>query len=198
MTTPIETSDLWAVYSGELEIRQGGRIFGRFPYGSMATVADRGRQRKETFASRAFAFAIEDDTREINLLVGHRFDAPLASRLEGTLEISDSADAVEFVATLPPENRRPTYMQDAALAIENRLMRGLSPGFRVPPATAVPNAEELIPEPGGAGVLIRRINQAVLFELSIVTRPSYTDSDVEIRAQQLLTPPDDDLWLLTL
>ena len=192
-----------AVYGGTLEIRRGGgrgQIFGRFPYGGTATLSDRGRTRKETIASGAFGFAIEDETREINLLVGHSFDAPLASRRAGTLEISDSPEAVEFLATLPEESRQPTWMRDAVLSIDTGLMQGLSPGFRVPPSTTVPRAQELIPEPGNPDVLIRRVNQAVLFEMSMLTRAAYEDARVELRDWQNagLATPDDDLWLLTL
>ena len=77
----LETRSIWPV---ELEIRQDGRtISGYFPYGSgsMAVVADRGKVRKEYFRPRAFRFAVEDPTREINLLVGHDYGS--LSRLSG-------------------------------------------------------------------------------------------------------------------
>ena len=62
--------------AAELEIRQSGRsrvLRGRFNYGSQATIRDRGRVRKERFEPRAFRFAIEDDSRPIDVLVGHEF-----------------------------------------------------------------------------------------------------------------------------
>ena len=46
------------------------------------------------------------------------------------------------------------------------LAGGVSPGFRVPPASVVANAEAFEPEPGNPGVQVRVINQAVLHELS--------------------------------
>ena len=49
---------------GELEIRQGGgsrTLVGRFPYGGLAVISDRGRTRKETISSRAFSFAIDNE-----------------------------------------------------------------------------------------------------------------------------------------
>ena len=67
----------------ELEIRQSGRsrvLRGRFNYGGMATVRDRGRIRKERFEPGAFRYAIEDDSRQIDVLAGHDFGKPLASR----------------------------------------------------------------------------------------------------------------------
>ena len=62
------------------------------------------------------------------------------------------------------------------------LMVGVSPGFRVPPLDVVPGAETLEPEPGNPGVSIRVIREAVLTELSIVTRPAYPDTGVATRA----------------
>ena len=171
------------VYPVELEYRQRGRLLsGGFRYGSTATLRDRGRVRKERFASRAFKFAVDSPDHDIDLLAGHSFDQPLASKLAGTLRLTETDDALEFSTTLPIEREQPSWMRDTVLAVRSGLARGISPGFRIPPASAVANAEELIPEPGNPGVLIRQINAAVLFELSLVTRPAYTDTVVEIRA----------------
>ena len=61
------------------------------------------------------------------------------------------------------------------------LVQGVSPGFLMPDPKVVKNAEELIPEPGNEEVLIRKINEAVLVELSLVTRPAYSQSEVTAR-----------------
>ena len=176
----------WLSWPVELELRQRGRhLVGSFPYGSLATMASRGRVRKERFSPRAFAFAINDESREINLLADHRFGRPLASRQGGTLQIEDTPKGVFFDATLPPESKQPSWMVDAVLSVRAGLTRGISPGFNVPPRSVVPNAEELIPEPGNAAVQIRQINQAVLFELSLVTRPQYLGTEIDIRAEHL-------------
>ena len=170
----------------DLELRQrgGGRsLSGRFPYRSRATVRDRGRVRKEEFLQRAFAFAVEDEAREIHLLSGHSFDRPLASKRGGSLRLDDRDDGLRFEADLPIEAEQPSWMRDSVLAMEAGLVGGISPGFRVPPVSAVPNAEELIPEPGNPGVQIRVIRQAVLHELSLVTRPAYPETDVDLRAE---------------
>ena len=87
--------------AGELEIRQSGRsrtLRGRFNYGSMATVRDRGRVRKERFEPRAFRFAIEDDSRQLDVLVGHDFGS--RSR-RGRPEHSRSATAT-MLSSLKP------------------------------------------------------------------------------------------------
>ena len=164
-----------------VEIRAAGRsLTGRFPYNSMATVSDRGRVRKERFGSRAFSYAI-DEGREINLLDGHDLAKPLASRSAGTLELVDADDALTFRAELPEVDDQPTYMQDLVKRFRAGLVGGISPGFRVPPRDVVPDAETLVPEPGNPGVQIRVINQAVLFEMSLVTRASYRETDVDLR-----------------
>ena len=168
----------------ELRQRGGGRsLSGRFPYRSRATVRDRGRVRKEEFLERAFAFAVEDPEREIHLLSGHSFDKPLASKRRGTLRLDDADDGLRFEADLPEVTEQPSWMRDTVLSLEAGLVGGISPGFRVPPLSAVPNAQQLIPEPGNPGVQIRVIRQAVLYELSLVTRPAYPATDVDLRAE---------------
>ena len=142
--------------------------------------------RKESFSSRAFAFAIDEEpTRKIDLLVGHDFGKPIASRQSGALTIVDSAEAVTFEATLPDEAMAPSWVKDVVLAIQGGTMMGLSPGFRVPPKSVVPNAEQLIPEPGNPGVQIRQVNDAVLREFGIVTAGIYDDAMVELRAEDM-------------
>ena len=193
---------LGALYPAGLEVRQeGGRtvIAGAFPYNRTATLASTGRVRKESFLSRAFAFAVNDTTREIHLLSGHDYSTPLASRRAGTLELVDSDTELRFEATLPQdESRWATWQTDARNLIEQGLMPGISPGFRVPPASAVANAESILPEPGNPGVGIRTIRQAVLFELSTVTRPAYDGTTLNLRADGLSLPvePDPRLRLL--
>ena len=179
-----------------VEIRQRGRqLVGSFPYGAVATIADRGSVRKERFASRAFDFSVDSPDHEVNLLRGHSFDNPLASQQAGTLQLTSTAAALEFLAVLPEESEQTTWMRDTVLAVRSGLLRGISPGFRVPPASAVPDAEELVPEPGNPGVMIRQINAAVLFELSLVTRPTYQDTTVENRAAELDAARRPRVWL---
>jgi HK97 family phage prohead protease len=171
--------------TSDLEVRQLGNrpiIAGKFPYNSLAVLSDRGTVRKEQIMPGAFSFALGDPKREINLLSGHSFDRPLASRSSGTLELKDTERFLEFVATIPPGAERATHVVDALAMIGSGLARGISPGFRVPPADVVPGAERLVPEPGNPGVMIRQLFALLLFELSIVTRPAYPDTEAELRA----------------
>ena len=143
-----------------------------------------GRVRKETFNPRAFDFAInQEPARRIDILVGHDFGKPVASRQSGTLAITDGDDAVNFIATLP--NPAPSWVDDMERSIEAGIMTGLSPGFRIPPRAVVPNAEVLVPEVGNAAVQIREINHAVLREFSVVTSAAYLEAAVELRAEDM-------------
>ena len=176
--------------AAKLEIRRSGgmRILtGRFNYGSTATVRDRGRVRKERFEPRAFRFAIEDETRQLDILVGHDFGKPIASRKAGTLSIADGDDAVNFEARLPDDP--PSWAVDMEKSIAAGLMVGLSPGFVVPPVLVVPDAERFEPEPGNPGVQIRVIREAVLREFSVVTAPAYPDAAVDLRADDFGREP---------
>ena len=182
----LETRSTWEIDDLVLETRQDGRrISGTFRYGSTAIRSDRGRVRKERIGKRAFGYAIDGEgrTAELDLLVGHDFDRPLARRGNGTLEVKDGEDSMSFMAELPAPELQPTYMKDAVLMLENRSFGGISPGFRVPPAGTVPNAEELIPDPEVSGIFIRQINQAILYEISLVTRASYKDTSLDLRSE---------------
>jgi HK97 family phage prohead protease len=179
----METRTIWAAEALEVR-RKGGRpkIFGRFPYKALAVMADRGKVRKERIMPGAFAFTLMDETREINLLFGHSFDRPLASRKAGSLILTDTDDALEFVAEIAPELEEVTHVRDALSMVGAGLVTGVSPGFRVPPRDVVPDAETLVPEPGNPGVFIRSLSSLVLYELSLVTRPAYEASEAELRA----------------
>ena len=185
--------DAFGAWLGELEVRQEGGasvIVGRFPLWRNGVIADRGTVRKESFSSRAFRFSIEDTTRRIDLLVGHDFGKPIASRQSGTLTIEDGDDAVRFVANLPVNP--PSWVVDVERLSGREPCRTLSPGFRVPPKGVVPNAETFRPEVGNPSVQIRQINDAVLREFSVVTSGTYEGAGVELGRKITPTPS---LWI---
>lgn len=184
---------------GELEVRrrQGGSVAlrGRFPYGKAAVLSDggrTGRPRKEIIAPRAFSYRVDRPEEEIHLLVGHSFDRPLASRGTGTLKLSDTDEALSFEASIAPEIAETSWARDALAAVGAGLMIGLSPGFRIPPKRAVAEAETVSEEPDDGqpspidgqpqrGAIIRTVAAALLYELSLVTRPAYSEAQVESR-----------------
>lgn len=170
-----------------LEVRREGkrpRIMGRFPYGSLAVLADRGKVRKERIMPGAFEFTLSDPDAEVNLLYGHSFDRPLASRQAGSLVLKDTEEALTFEAAIEPDLEDVTHVRDALAMLGAGLVTGISPGFRVPPKETVPENERLDPEPGNESVFIRTLLALVLYELSLVTRPAYRDSQAELRAMQ--------------
>ena len=63
---------------------------------------------------------------------------------------------------------------------------------------AIDGAEVLIPEPGNPGVSIREIREALLFELSLVTRPAYPETTVSRREVEEAVYPEpkleDEIW----
>lgn len=191
---------------GDLEVRrsQDGkrRLKGRFPYGKRAVLSDGGRTgkpRKEAIAPRAFAYRVEKPDEDIHLLVGHSYDRPLASRAAGTLHLKDADDALTFEAIISPEMEKVSWVQDILAAISANLVVGISPGFRIPPQRAVKDAEKIEeeehnPQRGMFGAIIRTIFQALLYEISLVTRPAYSETQVEMRnwtpSQSGLLVPD--------
>lgn len=182
-----------AVYDGaRLELRRNGKrskVVGRFPFLSLAVIADRGKVRKERLLPGAFDFTLDDADAEVSFLFGHNFDTPLASRQAGTLALKSTDEALEFEADILPELEDVTHVRDAMTMLEAGLVTGISPGFRVPPAETVPEAERLDPEEGNPGVFIRSLSAVVLYELSLVTRPAYAESQAELRAMQNAAHP---------
>jgi len=180
-----------------LELRAAGdgtrRLRGRFPYGRRAVLDSGGkgrRPRKEQFASRAFSFAVDDPERDIHLLIGHSFDRPLASRKARTLTLEDSDEALTFEAILTREIQEASWAKDFVAAFSAGLVTGISPGFRVAPPEAVAKPEEVTEEdPAEGSALIRTVFAAVLFELSMVTRPAYHETEADLRQFQIEQRP---------
>lgn len=161
---------LWGASLGALELRSEGgatRLRATFPYALETELAP---GRREVIAPRAFADRIEAG-EDIHLLAGHDYNRPLASRQAGTLSLTDGDDALLIEATIQDGT---TWARDFLAAHASGLIRGLSPGFRVSP-----NGERI--ERRGAG-LLRTITAADLFEVSAVTRPAYSQAQIEARA----------------
>jgi HK97 family phage prohead protease len=191
------------IHHGELILEERAaksrkrRLKGRFPYGRRAVLSDGGRAggrpRKETFAPRAFSYRVDRPDEEIHLLIGHSYDRPIASRGAGTLTINDADDALTFEALIDEETQEISWVQDLFRAFGAGLVGGISPGFRLPPPRAVAKAEEVTEEdPSEGTALIRTIFAALLYELSLVTRPAYDETEVEAEERSaggVILPP---------
>ena len=161
---------LWGGLNGSLELRSEGgatRLTARFPYDRETEIAP---GRFERIAPRAFAARIEAG-EDIHLLAGHSYDRPLASRSAGNLTLTDGDDALTVEAEIEEGT---TWARDFLAAYRAGLIKGLSPGFRVP------RGGERI-EQRASGIL-RTITAAELFEVSTVTRPAYPQAQIEARA----------------
>jgi len=180
---------LWGGHAGGLELRRrGGRasLRGRFPYNTPAVLSDggrTGRPMKEIIGPRAFGYRVEDPGEEIHLLIGHSFDRPLARKLDGSLKLRDTDEALLFEADLAEELMAAPYVQDFLAGVAAGLIAGLSPGFRIPPKRAVEKAETVEDEdPAEGQAIIRTVHQALLYELSAVTRPAYAEAQISMRS----------------
>ena len=159
------------------------------PGRKMATVRDRGKVRKERIGPDAFGWQMREfakvqkqyaeaiqsaldrariellrqelERRNVHILAGHDFNKPLGDLKGGTATVTSTREAVDFAVELPADGEMPSYMSDTVRMVQAGLIGGVSPGFRVPPASVVANAEALEPEPGNPGVSVRVINQAV-------------------------------------
>ena len=174
---------LWGGHNGGLELRRSAdgatHLRGRFPYNAATVLWDGGRSgqaRKEVIAPRAFASRVDQSDQDIHLLAGHDFDRPLASRSAGSLTVKDGDDALTFEATIAPELRSVSYVQDFLGTLGAGLIKGLSPGFRIEPRDG---AETIASD--GADIL-RTVVSAELFEISAVTKPAYPDAQIQGRA----------------
>ncbi|WP_299907680.1 HK97 family phage prohead protease [uncultured Paracoccus sp.] len=178
------------VYNAGLELRAAGdgsrRLKGRFPYGKRAVLDAGGkgrRPKKEEFAPKSLSFAVDDPDRDIHLLVGHSFDKPLASKKAKTLILLDAPEALTFEAILTPEIQEASWVKDFIAAFLAGLIGGISPGFRIAPPEVVEKAEEVTEEdPTEGDALIRTIFAAILFEMSLVTRPAYHETELDMRS----------------
>lgn len=167
---------LWGAASGALELRasDGGiRVSGRFPYNSETELAP---GRAEVVASEAFQW-----DGEALFLFQHDMGRPLASVRAGSLELRNTADALEFEATVDAGT---SWARDFEAALRANLVSGLSPGFRVP------RGGETVERRGDG--MVRTITRAELAEVSAVTRPAFPTAQLQARSWDLVTAPRND------
>ena len=101
--------------------------------------------------------------RNSHLLVGHDFNRPIADMRSGNLHIEHTPDAVHLRADLPLVEDQPSWVVDAVKGIRGGQMNSVSPGFNV----TSKGSSRLIPEDGNPGVMIREIQDSVVYEYSL-------------------------------
>lgn len=200
------------VWLGQLEIRQEGEsriLSARFPYGTTATVASRGRVRKERFAPGALSWQVREFMKvqqELADVIASEIEAIRKDRMIAALE-----DALEkrnthllvghdFNRAIADMRSETLTVAHTAEAVELRAM--LPPDSEQPswvrdavlavrggqlrgisPGFNVSQRgrDRLVPEEGNPGVMIREIEDADAYEYSLVARPSYPLTEVDTR-----------------
>ena len=162
------------------EIRQDGDgLAGAFFYNRDTVISDRAQDggeietrqrstRKQRVAPGAFEFSLGAPDREIQLLAGRSNDNVLASKLTGSLILDDTPEALRFRVERLPETTAARDLR--AVLSSDAASPGVQPLFRIPPPDVVPEAVEVIPEPGNPEVDIEVVRDAVLYGLAIVFR----------------------------
>ena len=194
----------------------GRMISASFPYNRTATIRSGGRVRKERFNTGSLSWQVREfekvqaelssvikssidkvrkakmveqledtlEKRNTFMLAGHDYGKSIADMRSGTLAVEHTDSAVLLRAEIAAAGEAPTWIEDAVKAIKGGQLRGVSPGFQVP----VKGSERLVPEVGNPGVLIREIDDAVAFEYSLLARPAYAGTGVDVRAEDMGIP----------
>jgi len=115
----------------------------------------------------AAAEAVRDQAREVSLLAGRSYDAPLASLRTGTLRLEDGEDALRFSVERLPDT---SYAADLRAGMDaGAADYGVDALYSIPPADVVPDAVTIETE-AGTGVEVEVVNRAVLQALAVVSR----------------------------
>ena len=194
-----------------LEIRQRGRsrfLSGSMPFGRLGTIRNSGRVRKELIEPGAFDFSIERATQavedlvrvegldspdprvlaaaqaeasnaNINVLVGHSFSQPLGDVASGTATVTATREALQFEVPIP--DNPPSWFDDAVRAVDTRRMINISPGFFMRPGGPGVGARVEMRD----GEAVRVIRDAILVEVSLVTRSVYQGAEIEIEHRHI-------------
>ena len=194
-----------------VEVRARGRgLSGEFRYNRDRVTRDRGTRRKTRVSTGAFSWqleqfaelqaelnesiaeaiesgaadAVRDRAREVQLLAGRSYDAPLASLRTGTLKLEDTPEALRFEVDRLPDT---TYARDLRAGMDSGAADyGVDLLYTVPPADVVPDAVEIVTEPG-TGVEVEVVQKGILQAIAVVARaPRGNGGRVERR--RIVTP----------
>lgn len=131
------------------------------PYGDIAEVVVGGRRVQETLDPGAFADYLADRSNEVLVLAQHDYAKPLGVRSKGHLDIEDGPDMLAVRLLEWPDT---SWGRDARAAKEAGLLGGASPRLVV-------SGQYM-----AAGV--RHVSRSALPEISLVTIPAYSGSEL--------------------
>ena len=135
--------------------------------GSLSQVLGSVKKFKEKIAPGAFAKAIENRKRDINLLAEHDKNKILSSTRNGSLELREDAQGLFMSAKISPTSWGRDYYQ----MIKDGLIGNMSFGFRT-----VSDSWER-----SGDLMIRTVHELELFEVSAVENPAYLESAISAR-----------------
>ncbi len=160
---------------------KGRKISGTIPYGQTETVRNSGSVRKERIAPGAFTYSLEDSEQEIIAQVGSAPAHILGSKKAGSLKLDDSPVSLNVsIDNVVGTSYGDDFLKQMA---SGQFALGVRPLYRI---EGVENAFSDSPEPGHPGVMIRTVNNAVLYGVSFVHRKRKGDfSAVERRRRAL-------------
>lgn len=117
----------------------------------------------------AFDDTLRDDSAEVMMLYSHDWDAPLARRTAGNLKLTDGERGINYEA-FPPDTTR---AQDLLKDIRAGNIQGTSFGF-------IAKEDNWYRDENGR--LVREVLKGILYEISPVVSPAYTDTTIASRS----------------
>ena len=199
-----------------VEVRARGRgLSGEFRYNRDRVTRDRGTRRKVRVRSGAFSWqleefaklqdelsesiaeaiegaaadAVRDRAREVQLLSGRSYDAPLASLRMGTLKLEDTDEALKFSVDRLPAT---SYAADLRAGMDSSAADfGVDVLYRAAP---FPDAVSIEREPD-TGVEIEVVHRGILQAIAIVSRAPRGNGGI-VEKRRIVTPARRSrLWL---
>lgn len=172
-TLPFEER-FFAVENVEIRDEQSGPVMHGYAttFNQPYTVRDKYGIFEETMKPTAFDRTLANRGDKIHLLVAHG-GIPLAATHSRTLELTVDERGLKYSAGL---DMRSPLAQTVASAVERRDMDEMSIGFQIPKGGDTWNAEQTE----------RSINEAKLFELSVLPRGANPNTEAGMRAEDIV------------
>lgn len=107
---------------------------------------------------------------DVIILYQHDMSQPLGRVSSGTARVWQNDNGLQFTCTLPDTS----WARDLIALLERGDVSQMSFGFAVPPGG---DTWDIQPD----GTMLRTVNQAILYECSVVTVPAYSATSVDLR-----------------
>jgi HK97 family phage prohead protease len=132
---------------------------------------------REVIKPGAFTKSLRDNP-DVFILKDHSMAHPLGRVSSGTATVTDTPTGLNFTCRLP----NTSYANDLAVSASRGDVRSMSFGFSVPDGG---DRWSVLAD----GSLLREVNEAMLYELSCVSMPAYSQSSFGVRAAALRSCP---------